>query len=243
MLKRMTKTKHKSRQAFTLVELIVVLVILAVIAAMLVPSLIGFIKRAKRDKNDEMAHYALVACQSVILEYYGQGNIAENGIANKPKQTGGGGSAGDIRWDIGAGTNATEDQKMWGEEVLRLFDRTRDDEPYLLIFGTGRPNTPGVSNNDVYTVYYIAYIEDKNSPAVFFIDGKWQYTYPTDKPASISKKNEGTSDDPNWINYMKTDHGNVALQFYVVSNNTEIADNFWTSSDKRSLKSHSEPYF
>lgn len=50
MIKRVTKTKHKSRRAFTLVELIVVLVILAVVAAMLVPSLIGYIDRTKKDK-------------------------------------------------------------------------------------------------------------------------------------------------------------------------------------------------
>ena len=50
MFKRIAKTKHKSRQAFTLVELIVVLVILAVLAAMLVPALTGYIKKTKKEK-------------------------------------------------------------------------------------------------------------------------------------------------------------------------------------------------
>ncbi len=69
MIKRVTKTKHKSRRAFTLVELIVVLVILAVVAAMLVPSLIGYIDRTKKDKYLNNAHYALVASLAIVTEW------------------------------------------------------------------------------------------------------------------------------------------------------------------------------
>ena len=50
MFRRIRKTDHKCRQAFTLVELIVVLVILAVIAAALIPALTGYIKQARRAK-------------------------------------------------------------------------------------------------------------------------------------------------------------------------------------------------
>ena len=53
MLKRIRKTKHKCRQAFTLVELIVVLVVLAILAAILVPALTGYIKRTKKEKYYE----------------------------------------------------------------------------------------------------------------------------------------------------------------------------------------------
>ena len=66
MLKRVSKTKHKSRQAFTLVELIIVLVILAVIAAMLVPALTGYIDRTRKEKYYTNAHYALTAAQATI---------------------------------------------------------------------------------------------------------------------------------------------------------------------------------
>ncbi len=47
MFKRINKSRHKGRQAFTLVELIVVLVVLAVIAAITVPALVGYIKRLR----------------------------------------------------------------------------------------------------------------------------------------------------------------------------------------------------
>ena len=238
MMKRVTKTKHKNRQAFTLVELIVVLIILAVLAAMLVPALIGYIKRAKREKNDEMAHYALVACQSVIVEYYGRGNIAGNGIANQSGQTGAGGSGGDLRWDKSDGAKNTEEEQAWGEKVLKLLDRDRDTEPYILIFGTGRANS-GLDNSAAYTVYYIAYCETKDSPAVFYINGEWRYKYPTEKPAVMYKKDK--------INYIITDDGinnnDIPIQYYVVSQKTGIKDNFWTDKkDKRSLINHTEGY-
>ena len=77
MFKRIRKTNHKCRQAFTLVELIVVLIILAVIAAMLVPALTGYIKRAKKDKALTGADTARVACQAIMTELYGLGPVAE----------------------------------------------------------------------------------------------------------------------------------------------------------------------
>lgn len=254
MMKRVSKTKHKSRQAFTLVELIVVLVILAVVAAMLVPALTGYIKRAKRDKYDEAAHYALVAAQSVIVEYYGKGNIAGNGTANLSGQQGGGGGAGDIRWDTGRNCNNTDAEKEWGEKVLKLIDRDRDSEPYLLIFGTAQANckstkaTYNVTNSDLYTVYYLAYVDNENAPAVFYLNGEWSYTYPTDggnKAPVFKDGNVPHPSDPSKkmsVNLMRTPNGNLPLQFYVVSNKTNIPDNFWTSG-ANSLKGHSEPQF
>ena len=233
MLKRVKK-RHKGRQAFTLVELLVVLVILAVLAAAIVPVLTGYIKRAKRDKNDEAAHYALVACQSVIVEYYGKGNIATNGTVNQQGQQGGGGSGGDLRWDESDGANNTAEDVEWGNKVLALFDRDRSTEPYILVFGTGRANSVE-DTSDAYKVYYIAYVETKDSPAIFYINGEWRYEYPTDSPAVMRKSNN--------INYIITNDGipnnDIPIQYYVVSQNTGIKDNFWTSSDPRSLKSHS----
>ena len=68
MYRRIRKTEHKSRQAFTLVELIVVLVILAVLAAILVPTLTGYIDRAKQKKDINEAQAGLVAAQSALVE-------------------------------------------------------------------------------------------------------------------------------------------------------------------------------
>ena len=47
----MKKVGKSSKKGFTLVELIVVLVILAILAAMLVPALVGYIDRAKKERN------------------------------------------------------------------------------------------------------------------------------------------------------------------------------------------------
>ena len=176
----------------------------------------------------------MVACQSVIVEYYGKGNIATNGTVNQQGQQGGGGSGGDLRWDESDGANNTAEDVEWGNKVLALFDRDRSTEPYILIFGTGRANSVADAS-DAYKVYYIAYVETKDSPAIFYINGEWRYEYPTDAPSVMYKKNN--------INYIRTDDGiannDIPIQYYVVSQNTGIKDNFWTSTDKRSLKSHS----
>lgn len=246
MLKRIEKTRHKSRQAFTLTELIVVLVVLAVLAAIIVPALTGYISRAKKDKYYEDAHYALTAAQAVIAECYGKGYVSKVGTHGTG---GGGGSAGDRRWDIGAGTNATDEEKAYGEKVLNLFDRTRDDEPYLLIFGCGRPGM-GLDETELFKVYYVAYVANENAPAIFYINGEWRYKYPTDNPEKIYKTDAKDAEGKNIkVNFLKLGKNrnqavDIPLQFYVVSNKTEIADNFWTDKSKPgSLINHCEPYF
>ena len=45
----------KNNKGFTLVELIVVLVILAILAAILVPTLLGYIERARSEKDSSAA--------------------------------------------------------------------------------------------------------------------------------------------------------------------------------------------
>lgn len=233
-MKRIIVRKHKNRQAFTVIELIVVLVILAILAAAVIPALTGYIKRSRREKYLDSAHYALTACQSVIAEYYATGHVAGNGVVNQSGQTGGGGSGGDLRWDVGEGTNATEDEKKWGEKVLQLFDRDRSNEPYLLIFGTGRANS-GLDESSAYKVYYLAYVADEKAPAVYYINGEWRYKYPTENPAVITKAGG--------VNYLKTPEGNIPIQYYVVSNKTGIQDNFWTGNNSKTLLGHSEGHF
>ena len=85
----MKKTRKSSKKGFTLVELIVVLVILAILAAMLVPALTGYIKRARQEKDYQMAATVLTAAQSAATyQYslsknnngsYGAGNIGPSG--------------------------------------------------------------------------------------------------------------------------------------------------------------------
>lgn len=68
-LKALSKNK-----GFTLVELIVVLVILAILAAILVPTLLGYIDRARSEKDFSTAQAVRVAVQAEVDELYGKGN-------------------------------------------------------------------------------------------------------------------------------------------------------------------------
>ena len=68
-LKALSKNK-----GFTLVELIVVLVILAILAAILVPTLLGYIDRARSEKDFSTAQAVRVAVQAEVDELYGKGD-------------------------------------------------------------------------------------------------------------------------------------------------------------------------
>lgn len=75
----MKKLGKSSKKGFTLVELIVVLVILAVLAAMLVPALVGYIDKAKAEKEYQTASTVYAAAQAVITEAYGKNDITTSG--------------------------------------------------------------------------------------------------------------------------------------------------------------------
>ncbi|PWJ70219.1 prepilin-type N-terminal cleavage/methylation domain-containing protein [Ruminococcaceae bacterium R-25] len=74
----MKKLGKSSKKGFTLVELIVVIVILAVLAAMLVPALVGYIDRAKKEKDYQTASTVYAAAQAVLTEQYGKNNITKD---------------------------------------------------------------------------------------------------------------------------------------------------------------------
>ena len=76
----MKKVGKSSKKGFTLVELIVVLVILAILAAMLVPALVGYIDRAKKEKEFQAASTVYTAAQSLATEAYGKGDPAPASI-------------------------------------------------------------------------------------------------------------------------------------------------------------------
>ena len=80
----MKKLGKSSKKGFTLVELIVVLVILAVLAAMLVPALVGYIDRAKKEKEFQAASTVYAAAQALATEDYGRGiKVADFGNSAK----------------------------------------------------------------------------------------------------------------------------------------------------------------
>ncbi len=76
----MKKLGKSTKKGFTLVELIVVLVILAVLAAMLVPALVGYIDRAKAEKEYQTAATVYGAAQAVITELYAKDDLPTAGM-------------------------------------------------------------------------------------------------------------------------------------------------------------------
>ena len=74
MTKKNSIKALSKNKGFTLVELIVVLVILAILAAILVPTLLGYIDRARSEKDYSTAQAVRVAAQAQIDELYGKGN-------------------------------------------------------------------------------------------------------------------------------------------------------------------------
>jgi len=86
----------KNNKGFTLVELIVVLVILAILAAILVPTLLGYIDRARSEKDFSTAQTVRVAAQAAIDQAYGNGELASGAAV----------AAGKTLTIDGTGTNA-----------------------------------------------------------------------------------------------------------------------------------------
>lgn len=80
----MKKLGKSTKKGFTLVELIVVLVILAVLAAMLVPALVGYIDRARAEKEYQTAATVYGAAQAVITELYAKDKLPTSGKISKP---------------------------------------------------------------------------------------------------------------------------------------------------------------
>ena len=76
--------KKMNNKGFTLVELIVVLVILAILAAILVPTLLGYIERAKSEKDYSTAQTIRVAMQSAIAEAYAKDNDGKVNVNEVP---------------------------------------------------------------------------------------------------------------------------------------------------------------
>lgn len=227
MLRKLRKKPNRSKYAFTLVELIVVLVILAVLAAMLIPALTGYIDRSKKGKYMQMVDTYRTASTAVMSEFYG-----ETTGHHWPKKV-------NVSWfSTVDGING----EPWGRKVLRLVgaDRGKDNnEPYILVIGIGDPRDNSLSINEQYSVYYVAYVATENDPAIFWIDGEFSYTYPTEKPQKIRKTGSGD----NIRNWIIRDGQDYPIQYFVVSNRTgKNIDQFWLDMNK-GLKGHSEPYF
>ena len=97
----------KNNKGFTLVELIVVLVILAILAAILVPTLLGYIDRARSEKDFSTAQTVRVAAQAAIDQAYGSDKLADG---TKPASLTISTMTGTIK-GVAADATSTEDAK------------------------------------------------------------------------------------------------------------------------------------
>lgn len=75
------KQNIKKSQGFTLTELIVVLVILAIMAAILIPSLVGWMNKAKNQKDVVAMNTVVKACKSAYTEVYAEDPVGAENIA------------------------------------------------------------------------------------------------------------------------------------------------------------------
>ncbi len=230
MLKRITKSKHKCRQAFTLVEMIVVLVILAILAGILVPALTGYVKQARRTKYIQKADEFRIAAQAEISKFYAYYN-------------------GDLTEALDGATSTAQNVNWWkgklkkyGDETLELvgYGSGQDKgEPYILVVGVGHDKAPGLTDAQKHTVYYVGYIDDLGKPSMYYLDGKWQFKWPRDTGDMIMI---GDKKEMN-RNVLKTSEGNIPLRFYVICNRRGD-DDIWLKShwkkDKHTLEGNSE---
>lgn len=158
----------KKNKGFTLVELIVVVVILAILAAILVPALLGYIDKAKKQKDLLRAKNCLTAAQTELVSLYAKGTPLQDCVKNAEKDT----------------------NKESGKVVDMIFKMdspirqhilaVADDDPYMLLIGTGSyeayHNTP--QEHYAYMVYFVAYWPTKESDILFFDGTGWTNEYP-----------------------------------------------------------------
>lgn len=144
----MKKLGKSSKKGFTLVELIVVLVILAVLAAMLVPALIGYIDRAKKEKEFQAASTVYAAVQALATEAYGKDKILYDGQGD------------DDDAEVYDKFTIAEVTKLTGVEVNDIYFSVREGEEAI----------------DMYTIYTIGvqFKEGESWYTYTLQDGTWE---------------------------------------------------------------------
>ena len=147
----MKKLGKSTKRGFTLVELIVVIVILAVLAAMLVPALIGYVERARREKDYQAASTVYAAAQAAVTEAYAKGVIDEQEAQNL---TG------------GATYGKTSDK--WGDVICDLAGVTYGESGKI-------KNIAFVTNEKLVITEFKVEIDNGGTSAIYAMDtdGSW----------------------------------------------------------------------
>ena len=149
----MKKLGKSSKKGFTLVELIVVLVILAVLAAMLVPALVGYIDRAKKEKEYQAASTVYAAVQALATETYGKGGelgtaSAKSTFNRKEVTTLTGVTVTDIQYKVKGDT--ADIDKYTIQEIAIQFKT--NDTYYIYTAGGEWSTGTGLTGDDVKTM-------------------------------------------------------------------------------------------
>ena len=145
MTKKNSIKALSKNKGFTLVELIVVLVILAILAAILVPTLLGYIDKARSEKDFATAQSIRVATQAIIDELYGKGDdtVDSSDIIGKDAEN-------EIYALVGADKGSDNKYKIDGQEVKIAAMKTSSNQLTDIIVTIGGKNYKYTSSSNTW---------------------------------------------------------------------------------------------
>ena len=204
---RIRNTLIRSEKGFTLVELIVVLVILAILAAIVTPALLGYIDKAKQEKEMTRAAALRDLAQAELTQLYAKSDVPaiNHPIFETKKPT----DRSD--WSNNGDVDATDSD--FADQFFKMADIDDDHRPYLFMIAVGSNKVEAskshASKHDKYTIFYSCYMETENSTPIYYYNGEWT----TDNPSNVGVFRSG-----NFIN--QGPRKDLKLQYYLLSNKT-----------------------
>ena len=177
----------QSHKGFTLVELLVVLTILGILAAILAPTMIGFMDKARLEKEYNAGAACLMASQMKLntLRYQEQ----QPNLQFQNQAT--------------TGELCALYQRDWSESILTMSGQ----EAYHLVIGIGKYDYYESVGDlaPAYKVYLVGYQQTPESPVVFYDGTEWSQNCPW--------KGYGPGDSASLMN---VNGQTVAIQFFTI---------------------------